>query len=118
MDPATIRDQIDRILHSQSLAGKGQLRKLLEVLSKNMDSQATLDTDLVIQELWPTETKTKRSTDVASEMNRLRHALNFYYYTEGRTDPIRICLPNRTATAPDGTHEKRWIVALPHNGMA
>lgn len=57
MDPAAIRDQIDRILHSQSLASKGQLRKLLEVLSKNIESQAILNTDLVIKELWPTETK-------------------------------------------------------------
>jgi hypothetical protein len=116
MDPAAIRDQIDRILHGQTLASKGQLRKLLEILSKNMDSQATLGPDLVIQELWPTEVKTKRSADVATEMNRLRHALDSYYSGEGKADPITIVLPNRTAPAPDGTHEKRWIVAKPRNG--
>ena len=116
MEPAAIRDQIDRILHSHRLASKGQLRKLLEVLLKNMDLQATLNADLVIKELWPTETKTKRSTDVATEMNRLRHALDSYYNTEGKTDPITISLPNRSVTDADGVHERRWIVALARDG--
>jgi hypothetical protein len=40
MDLCAIGDQIDRLLRSQTFAGKGQLRKLLGVLSKNMDSQA------------------------------------------------------------------------------
>ncbi len=53
MNPAAIKDQIDRILHSQSLANKSQLRKLLEILSENLDSQANLNTESVIQELWP-----------------------------------------------------------------
>ena len=53
MDPTAITDQIDRILRSQSFANKSQLRKLLEVLFKNMDSQTTLKPDRVIQELWP-----------------------------------------------------------------
>lgn len=113
MDPTGIRDQIDRILRSQSFASKGQLRKLLEILSKNMDSQTTLKPDQVIQELWPEETRTKRSADVATEMNRLRHALESYYNAEGKSDPITIILPNRAAPATDGTHEKRWIVAQP-----
>ena len=115
MDPAAIGDQIDRILCSQSFASKSQLRKLLEVLSKNMDSQGTLNADLVIKELWPTETRTKRSADVATEVNRLRHALESYYKHEGQADPVIIVLPNRAAPAPDGTHEKRWIVALPRD---
>ena len=59
MDPTAISDQIDRILRSQSFASKSQLRKLLEVLFQNMDSQATLNADLVIKELWPTEIRTK-----------------------------------------------------------
>jgi hypothetical protein len=46
-------------------------------------------------------------------MNRLRKALKTYYDKEGTTDPIRISLPNRSAPAPDGTKEKRWIVAEP-----
>ena len=116
MDPAAIRDQIDRILHSQSLASKGQLRKLLEVLSKNVDSQATVNSDLVIKELWPTETKTKRSADVATEMKRLRHALESYYKGEGKAEPIIIWLPNRAVVGADGSHEARWIVALPRDG--
>jgi hypothetical protein len=61
MDPTTIKDQIDRILRSPSSASKSQLRKLLEILFNNMDSQDTLKPDQVIKELWPTETKTKRS---------------------------------------------------------
>jgi hypothetical protein len=58
MDRASISDQIDRILRSQSFASKSQLRKLLEVLFENMDSQSTLKPDRVIRELWPNETKT------------------------------------------------------------
>jgi hypothetical protein len=52
MDRAEISDQIIRILHSQSLANKSQLRKLLEVLSNNLDSQAALKPDRVIRELY------------------------------------------------------------------
>ena len=111
MDPTAIRDQIDRILRSQSFASKRQLRKLLEILFENIDSQTNLTPDRVIEELWPDETRTKRSADVATEMNRLRHALESYYDGEGKTDSITIILPNRAAPAPDGTHETRWIVA-------
>lgn len=111
MDRTAICDQIDRILHSQSFASKSQLRKLLEVLFENMDSQTTLKPDRVIKELWPDETRTKGSGDVAAEMNRLRRALESYYNGEGSSDPITIYLPNRSAPAPDGTQEKRWIVA-------
>jgi hypothetical protein len=116
MNPIAISEQIDRILRSQGFASKSQLRKLLEILSKNMDSQTTLKPDQVIQKLWPDETKTKRSADVATEMNRLRHALESYYDGEGKADPITIILPNRAAPAPDGTHETRWIVAKPREG--
>ena len=111
MDPGAINEQIDRILRSQSFASKSQLRKLLEILHKNMDSQNTLSPDLVIKELWPEETRTKRSADVATEMNRLRRALESYYDGEGKSDPIVISLPNRAAPAPDGGQEKRWIAA-------
>ena len=117
MDCTAISDQIDRILRSQSFAGKSQLRKLLEVLFKNMDSQTTLKPDRVIKELWPEETRTKGSADVAAEMNRLRRALESYYNGEGKTDPITISLPNRSVPAPDGTQEKRWIVAKLRGGI-
>src|SRR6266567_5191212 len=113
MDPSAVSEQIDRILRSQSFAHKSQLRKLLEVLFQNMDSQATLRPDRVIKELWPQETKTKGSADVATEMNRLRHALESYYNAEGKSDPILIILPNRSVPGPDGVQEKRWIVAKP-----
>ena len=116
MDPTAISEQIERILRSPSFAGKSQLRKLLEILSKNMDSQTTLKPDQVIKELWPAETKTKRSADVATEMNRLRHALESYYNGEGKSDPVTICLPNRTVPGPDGMPEKRWIVAKTRDG--
>jgi hypothetical protein len=115
MDPAAISDQIDRILRSQSFASKSQLRKLLEVLSKNIDSQNTLNPDLVIKELWPAEIRTKRAADVATEMNRLRHALESYYEGEGKADAITIVLPNRAASVRNGTPEKRWIVAKSRN---
>ncbi|MGC2816636.1 MAG: hypothetical protein WA207_14650 [Candidatus Acidiferrum sp.] len=113
MDPAAIRDQVDRILHSQTLANKSQLRKLLEILFANIDSQAGLNADRVIQELWPAETKTKRAADVATEINRLRNALESYYESEGKNDPITICLPKRSAPSTNGAPEKRWIAAMP-----
>ena len=117
MDRTAITDQIDRILHSQTFARKSQLRKLLEVLFKNMNSQAMLKPDLVIRELWPEETRTKRSADVAAEMNRLRHALESYYNGEGKADTITISLPNRSVTAVDGAQEKYWIVAKPRGSV-
>ena len=117
MDPAAVRDQIDRILRSQSFASKGQLRRLLKILSKNLDSQAVLKPHQVIQELWPSEARTKRAADVATEMNRLRHALESYYSYEGEADPITIVLPNRAPSTRDGNHEKRWIVAKARGGI-
>jgi hypothetical protein len=111
MDSKAISDQIEKILRSQSFASKTQLRKLLEILSKTMDSESALTPDLVIKGLWPEEIKTKRSADVATEMNRLRHALDSYYEGEGRSDTVTISLPNRAAPGPDGMPEKRWIAA-------
>ena len=113
MDSTAIRGQIDRILNSQSFASKNQLRRLLEVLSNHFDSQATLKPDRVIRELWPVETRTKRSADLATEMNRLRHALETYYDAEGKNDPVIIILPSRSGAAGRGRTEKRWIVAVP-----
>jgi hypothetical protein len=78
-----------------------------------MESETTLKPDRVIKELWPQETRTKGSADVATEMNRLRHALESYFSEEGKTDPITIILPNRSTPGPDGMPEKRWIVAKP-----
>src|SRR5216684_4360604 len=113
MDFCVISDQIER---SQTFTSKGQLRKLLGVLSKNMDSQVALSPELVIKELWPDEIRTKRSADVATEMNRLRHALKSYYDGEGASDPITISLPNRAAGTVNGSHERPWMVATPRGG--
>jgi len=113
MDLSALKEQIERILRSQSFASKSQLKKLLEVLSQNFTSQDALSPDLVIRELWPGEIKTKRPADVATEMNRLRRALETYYEGEGDPDPVVVFLPNRAAPAPDGTPEKRWIAARP-----
>jgi hypothetical protein len=115
MDRKDIWEQIGRILQSESFTGKDQLKKLLEVLFNNMDSQTSLKPDRVIKELWPEETKTKRSADVATEINRLRKALKSYYEMEGTTDPIGISLPNRSMPTLDGSKEKRWIVAEPRD---
>ena len=111
MDRNDIWKQIDRILHSGRFADKDQLKKLLEILFNNMETQATLKPDRVIRELWPEEIKTKQSSDVATEMNRLRREMKAYYETEGLIDPILISFPNRTAPSPNGAREKRWIVA-------
>jgi len=116
MDHGAISGQIDRILRSRSFASKSQLRKLLEILHKNFDSQTTLKPEEVIRELWPVETRTKTSGDVATEMNRLRRTLDSYYKEEGQSDAILISLPNRAAFSPGGTQEKRWIVAAPQAG--
>jgi hypothetical protein len=111
MDSTAIGDQIDRILRSRTFASKSQLRRLLELLVNNLDSQTSLTPDFVIKGLWPDEIKTKRAADVATEMNRLRHALESYFEGEGKADPVTILLPNRTVPGPDGLPEKRWIVA-------
>lgn len=115
MVSSTSSDQITKILRSQTFANKRQLRRLLEVLSTNIDSQEVLTADLIIRELWPDEVRTKRSADVATEMNRLRHALKNYYESEGAADAILISLPNRAPTG-NGTHERPWIAAKERNG--
>ncbi|MFY9854095.1 MAG: hypothetical protein WAK26_09495 [Terracidiphilus sp.] len=117
MDRDAIRNQIGKILGSESFAGKNQLKKLLEVLFQNMDSQATLKPDRVIRELWPEDRGAKHSADVATEMNRLRKALDSYYSLEGQSDSIRIFLPNRSAPTPVAGKERRWIAAEPRVPM-
>src|SRR5690242_4915310 len=107
MDPTAVNEQLDRILRSETFASKEQLKRLLEILSKSMDSQPPLKPAQVIQELWPAETRTKRAADVATEINRLRHALYSYYEEEGDNDQIIISLPNRSPTVTNGKHEKR-----------
>jgi hypothetical protein len=111
MERAVIGEQVNRILRSRTFSSKSQLRKLLDILHKNMDSEVQMRPDQVIHELWPTEVRTKRSADVATEMNRLRHALESYYEEEGASDPVTIYLPNRSASTADGTHETRWMSA-------
>ena len=117
MDPSAVSYQIDRILHSQTFVNKSQLRKLLEILRRNIDSQTELKPLGVIQELWPEEIRTKRAADVATEMNRLRRALQSYYDDEGKADPITISLPNRSVPTADGAPERRWIAATPRAGI-
>lgn len=109
MESAAIKEQIDKILRSESFAGKSQLKKLLGILFDHMDS-TTLKPDRVIKELWPDETKTKGSADVATEMNRLRKALECYYIGEGSADTVLITLPNRAAST-NSVREKRWMIA-------
>ena len=111
MDPAAIREEIERILHSRSFASKSQLRKLLQVIYESMDSPAGMTSDQVIRELWPSEIRTKRSADVATEMNRLRHALKSYYEEEGTSDSVLISLPRRAAGAVEGSRGQPWMVA-------
>jgi hypothetical protein len=115
MDRDATRNQIGKILCSESFAGKNQLKKLLEVLFENMDSQTTLKPDRVIKELWPEDRGTKHSADVATEMNRLRKALGLYYSLEGHSDSILIFLPNRSAPTPAAGKERRWIAAKPRD---
>src|SRR5205807_6121280 len=112
MDPSEIRQQVEKILRSRSFSTKGQLRKLLQLLYQNMHSETPITSDLVIRDLWPAEVRTKRSADVATEMNRLRHALNLYYEEEGILDPIIITLPKRAGTV-EAAREQPWIVAAP-----
>lgn len=115
MHSKAAHDQVKRILESNTFATKLQLKKLLEILLDNIESQSNLTPDRVIRELWPSETRTKRSADVATEMNRLRHALDAYYDAEGANDAWKIELPNRAAAATNGNgnHHKVWIVLKP-----
>ena len=73
-DFPAVTPKIDRILHSQTFARKSQLRRVLEILFRNMDSQTALNPELVIKELWPDEIRTKRSADVATAV---RNAASF-----------------------------------------
>lgn len=111
MEGYQIQDQIDRILRSESLADKKQLRTLLEFLSKNIDSQATLKPSQVIRELWADGGSTKGSADIATEMNRLRKAVETYYRVEGQSDPILIRFPSRAVSGSEGLKGRRWICA-------
>jgi hypothetical protein len=111
MDQEAIRDEIDKILQSSTLADKNQLRALLEILSRHMDSQRTLKPDRVARELWPEQNGSKGSRELAAEMYRLRMALERYYKGEGCYDPVVIKLPNRRASLGNGAGATRWIVA-------
>ena len=107
-DRSAVEQAIDRICNSRSLTGKPQLIKLLQILSDHMDTQATLKPARVIAELWP-DSKMKKSADLATEMNRLRKAMEIYYGNEGKNDPVIVAFPNRAAVLPDGSRERRWI---------
>ena len=61
MDSAVVNEQVNRILQSRALSTKAQLRKLLGLLSRNLDSQAALTPDSVIRGLWPDEVGTMPS---------------------------------------------------------
>ena len=111
MDRDAVRGQIDKILRSKTLAGKDQLRRLLEVLWRNWDSQSTLQPYRVIKELWGENADVKRSSNLATEMGRLRKELEIYYSDEGTADPVTIWLPNRARPGVDGQRERRWIDA-------
>jgi hypothetical protein len=113
MDRDAIGEQVSRILRSQCFADKIQLAKLLRLLFENMDFQAALRPNRVIKELWPEEARTKGSADVATEMNRLRRAVERYYREEGQADPIAISFPRRSAPGQDSLKERRWIAAEP-----
>ena len=113
LDRTAITAQIARILRSPSFADKSQLRKLLEILFRNMDSQSTLKPDRVIRELWPEEASAKGSAELAAEVYRLRKALDCYYCGEGKNDPITISLPKRSTHALGSTNRMLWITAEP-----
>jgi hypothetical protein len=111
MDRRAVRSQIDRLLSSAELREKEQLKKLLALLFERIDSQASLQPGRVIEELWPEQAETKRSSDLATEMSRLRRALAAYYEGPGREDEIVVRLPSRTTPASNGNKANRWITA-------
>ena len=111
MDQEAIRNQIDRILKSGTFADKRQLRKLLDLLSTNLDSQRILRPDRICRELWPEKNRSKGSRGCCGGMRRLRQALESYYNGEGRNDPTIITLPSRATPAVNGMKDRRWITA-------
>lgn len=112
MDRDAVRSQIVRLLSSAELAEKEQLKRLLNFLFERMDSQASLQPRRVIEELWPEQAETKRSSDLATEMSRLRRAVAAYYEGAGQADEIVVRLPSRTAApATNGNRGNRWITA-------
>jgi hypothetical protein len=112
-----IGEQIGRILRSECFADKIQLAKLLNILFENMEIQTVLKPDRIIKELWPEETKTKRSADIATKMTRLRRAVESYCKEDGKADPITISFPRRLIPGPDGKKERRWIAAEPRSAF-
>lgn len=109
MDRQATREQVERLLSSDELAGKDQLKKLLAFLFERMDSQGSLQPTRVIEELWPGQAGVKRASALATEMNRLRRALDSYYSGPGQADAVVIRLPSRSTPAMNGNRARQWI---------
>ena len=111
IDRDALDEQIERLLKSSEFDGKDQLQRLLRFLFERIDAQAILKPARVIEELWPLHGGKKTSSDLATVMSRLRRAVDAYYDSTGRADPIRIHLPNRATPPLNGLRGNRWITA-------
>jgi adenylate cyclase len=98
MPPLTaIREQLDKILNSQALAGSDQLKRLLRVsVERTLDGQtdSTKEYTLGIEAFGrPDGYDPKVDPIVRVQARRLRTKLKEYYGTEGATDAIVIDMP-------------------------
>lgn len=109
MNQGHVLEQLQRILESHVFRGKSQLKQLLALLVDSRGTQSTLQPDRLIRELWPDDAGSKSSSDLAAVITRLRRALEAYYASEGRDDPVLITLPDRSLRAPRAAKSERWI---------
>jgi TolB-like protein len=92
-----IREQLDKILNSQALAGSDQLKRLLRVsVERTLDGQSdsTKEYTLGVEAFGrPDGYDPKVDPIVRVQARRLRTKLHEYYGGEGAADPIIIDIP-------------------------
>ncbi|HZO51507.1 MAG TPA: hypothetical protein VFB63_02260 [Bryobacteraceae bacterium] len=119
-----VRDQLERVLASQVLAGSDQLKRLLRlVVERSLDGQSTLlkEYNLGLEVFQrPPDYDPKIDPIVRVQARRLRAKLDEYYAGEGAADTVVIMIPKGAyapvfeqrpngAVAHAGTVPRRWV---------
>ena len=98
----TVRDQLERVLASQVLAGSDQLKRLLRlVVERTLDGQPALlkEYNLGLEVFQrPPDYDPKVDPIVRVQARRLRAKLDEYYTGEGAADPLVIQIPKGAYT--------------------
>lgn len=91
------RQQIELLLHSETLRGSEVLRQLLRFLAeKTFSGEADALKEYTVAIDWlqkPSTYDPKHDSTVRIQMSRLRQKLGEYYRTEGRSDPMIVDIP-------------------------